>query len=764
MNKVCLVKRIAVCFLASLLFVSSITGCGKKNAGGNKDVLNQAKVIDKDHIFKEEEIKGIIGENSYSCYLDYVGGKIKCIYVDEGGKYTFVSADTNGTIDLTYEISFSEKNVIPRFTLDESDNLYMFYDVYPDDESDDSSSGYMGDNDLLCSYLVGFDNTGKELFKETIKREDSEEYNSCNIVWTPQYGLLICSNEGIQTYSEQNGFSLVLSPEVLKQFEWGGYIFTGAGYRLYVEGYTDQGMVLMPIDLDNKKLGEPSKIFEQVEYCSFFGGEGYDLYASNENFIYGYDSETDKLTELVNIVDSELGIGYGLAECVAVSDTEIIATIPDQNSHYYVAKLSKVKPEDIKEKTVITLGGVYVDYDIVMEAYRFNKKSDEYRIKVVDYSEAVKGEDLNYYEILKKFNVDILSGKAPDIIAFGPSLDVNNYINKGVLMDLSPLFDKGGALENIEVLPNIFEMMHVKDKIYYVFPGFTVSTMVMRNTYTGGKTTLSFDDCDAIIKERGVDYKTAFGTFSKNSMLDMGISYSGNMFIDWENRKCNFNGPEFIELLNFANKFPQEIDYDNSHDYYQDYIEDKSIFLDDYIYGFDRYGELKNALFKDEVAFIGFPNGDAENMAYINPQRIVGINSKSEHTDIAVEFIKSMFETYNSSPSNNFGFPVDKKTFEAYGKAATEEKYKTVNGKQEREILYYWIGDNKTEIKPLSEAEVQRVSDYILSIDKARISFDGKVSEIINEEASAFFSGQKSVEEVADIIQSRVSTYISENS
>ena len=39
-----------------------------------------------------------------------------------------------------------------------------------------------------------------------------------------------------------------------------------------------------------------------------------------------------------------------------------------------------------------------------------------------------------------------------------------------------------------------------------------------------------------------------------------------------------------------------------------------------------------------------------------------------------------------------------------------------------------------------------------------------KLVKIINEEADAYFTGQKSAADVAQIIQSRVSIYVSENS
>ena len=41
--------------------------------------------------------------------------------------------------------------------------------------------------------------------------------------------------------------------------------------------------------------------------------------------------------------------------------------------------------------------------------------------------------------------------------------------------------------------------------------------------------------------------------------------------------------------------------------------------------------------------------------------------------------------------------------------------------------------------------------------------YDQKMMEIITEEANAFFEGQKSAKEVADIIQNRIQVYVNEN-
>jgi hypothetical protein len=42
-------------------------------------------------------------------------------------------------------------------------------------------------------------------------------------------------------------------------------------------------------------------------------------------------------------------------------------------------------------------------------------------------------------------------------------------------------------------------------------------------------------------------------------------------------------------------------------------------------------------------------------------------------------------------------------------------------------------------------------------------STDDNITDIISEEAQAYFDGQKTAEAVAEIIQSRVAIYVSEN-
>ena len=64
-------------------------------------------------------------------------------------------------------------------------------------------------------------------------------------------------------------------------------------------------------------------------------------------------------------------------------------------------------------------------------------------------------------------------------------------------------------------------------------------------------------------------------------------------------------------------------------------------------------------------------------------------------------------------------------------------------------------GEFEVEIQPATQEDV-----YNTTAVSGAVSDD--ITNIINEEAAAYFSGQKSAEDVAKIIQSRMQVYLSE--
>lgn len=65
-------------------------------------------------------------------------------------------------------------------------------------------------------------------------------------------------------------------------------------------------------------------------------------------------------------------------------------------------------------------------------------------------------------------------------------------------------------------------------------------------------------------------------------------------------------------------------------------------------------------------------------------------------------------------------------------------------------------------LDPLSQEQIDEVVSFILSIDKCYY-YNESIINIVNEEMDAYFTGQKSAQEVAKIIQNRAQIYVDEN-
>ena len=111
-----------------------------------------------------------------------------------------------------------------------------------------------------------------------------------------------------------------------------------------------------------------------------------------------------------------------------------------------------------------------------------------------------------------------------------------------------------------------------------------------------------------------------------------------------------------------------------------------------------------------------------------------------------------------------YGFPTNKDAFQyLVTKAMATEEYVDEYG----DTIYpdtggEWGWDNITvKIKPLDQANYDQIMDVINNTTKT-FKYDEKMFSIISEETGAFFSGVKSAQETAELIQNRISTYVNE--
>ena len=103
---------------------------------------------------------------------------------------------------------------------------------------------------------------------------------------------------------------------------------------------------------------------------------------------------------------------------------------------------------------------------------------------------------------------------------------------------------------------------------------------------------------------------------------------------------------------------------------------------------------------------------------------------------------------------NEFGFPANEKQL----KAKIEEELKHT-GKTGAGVG--WGEGDMYEYHYATQEEIDKFYE-ILSVAKLNPGDQNEVFSIIDEETQSYFSGQKTLDECAKIIQSRVSLYVSE--
>ena len=68
-----------------------------------------------------------------------------------------------------------------------------------------------------------------------------------------------------------------------------------------------------------------------------------------------------------------------------------------------------------------------------------------------------------------------------------------------------------------------------------------------------------------------------------------------------------------------------------------------------------------------------------------------------------------------------------------------------------------------SEIGKPAQEDIDRINTLVNSVSRLEL-YNSTIREIVNDEASSYFAGDKSAKQAAEMIQSRVKLYLTENS
>lgn len=140
----------------------------------------------------------------------------------------------------------------------------------------------------------------------------------------------------------------------------------------------------------------------------------------------------------------------------------------------------------------------------------------------------------------------------------------------------------------------------------------------------------------------------------------------------------------------------------------------------------------------------------------------IAISETCAEKNGAWAFVKSILT--DDYQTDQWQLPVTVSAFEAVMKELQEPEYDIMDGEKVYRDSVGFIGITEYKLDDITDAEIQEFKDYINSMTHISTNVDSDLLNIVLEEAAAFFAGDKTEDEVADLIQNRVSIYLGENS
>ncbi len=675
---------------------------------------------------------------------------------------------------------------ISSFTMDKDGSILAVENVYTWDEITGEST-----NDY---FLIKYDGEGnvisetdlKKLSEEVMEATGNDWFNADYFQIADDGTILIACNGVICAADEKGNFKYTIKNENAGDNSWMGGLYKAGDGRLLtsistsrMEGdkYTSE-IKLYEIDTANQKLGAEYVYAQNGSIMN--GTDKYDLLISKDSGLAGYDIETGTTEVIIDWLKSGFDATTLQRDSTTVlPDGRILCVGYDYKynggggyswggNDLVVNILTEVDPATLPDRKLIKIYALYLNMDVKRQIIQFNRDNPEFEIELTSYDEYAVN---NYDDAITKMNNDLIAGNLPDILVLNSNLPVDSYISKGLLADLYEFMDKDETINREDYTESVFKAIERDGKLYELVPNYDLSSVVGKTSEVGD--TQGWTMAEFIQTVDKYPDKSVFGDeMTRDQFFSGMVQACYSNYINKETGECSFNSDDFIGLMEFATRFPKEIDYESLYDdenYWNEqqaqYRDGKTLLNLASISNFSIVPELEQGSFGEPITFKGLP-GASGNGAVFHFNMEIAITSKAANSDGAWEFIKYFLsDEYQDmyADRNSYGFPIKKSALQKKAEAAKERPYwEDDEGKKEYYDNTFWMGETEIKIKVNTDEDNQRIFDLIDNATAVE-RYDEDITNIITEEAAPFFEGQKSAQEVAEIIQNRVSNYIAEN-
>ena len=730
----------------------------------------------------------------YGSFLYFVSfdGKIEKL---ENYKPMDPPANEEGLRDYNSSSDVSNIVVSPEGKLAAIESLYVSWSEAPEDISQSSDEYWQYYKYEQSYYIRWLENDGSEISSAKIQ-VDPESYLETYRMQMDEQGNLVCVSDSSKLIAIAPDGSIAYSIEVenyvdslvkladgrlaVGMYSTGDSIPGVSTRAAAVSISSGSGLELTIIDSENKKFSDEKYAVNANLYDAIPGNNGYDLfYTSGTNF-YGLKLESGEPEKLFNWLSCDVN-NNDLSSINARSDGSVVGIIMDYDSgsssyNYELVTVRQVPYESVPKKEIITLGCIGLQYQTQDLIVDFNRSNDKYRIEVIDYSE-YNNEENGYDAGLTKLNTEIMAGNVPDILDIG-NLNYVQLASKGIIEDLYPYLEADGELSKDDYFENVLGAMEVDGKLCCTVPGFYIQTVMGASAVVGdtpGWTYEQFNEALASMPE-GCEPFDQYVT--RDLILQNCLALELENFVNWGTGECKFDSQEFVDLLNFAARFPETFDWEN-YDYstaestQERIAQGKQMLVQASVYMIeDLFYNQYTESFGGDVTFIGYPTSSGTgNMLGIDGGGYA-MSSKSQYKDEVWKFLRT-FMTKEYQEENVWGLSSRKDIFEEKAETAMTIQYQQdadgnfiLDDEGEKIPIPRYgryneeTGENE-EVYAIDKEQIDQLRELISSTDR-KANYDNDIFQIVAEESAAFFQGQKTAEDVAKLIQSKANIFVNE--
>ncbi|MCR4598494.1 MAG: hypothetical protein K5678_05610 [Acetatifactor sp.] len=634
-----------------------------------------------------------------------------------------------------------------------------------------------GDSETI--YRQGLDG-GEKTLVFTNEKEDGD-IRGLTVTAEGKFHLLLCSDVGAgRKYflQSRDGNGKVLSLTDLSNGIQETDLLNGAASladgRVIIRKSSDGGVSNLIAVSDKGEITEVRADFPRFINEVEGTADGNGILFHNTDGLYEWDGK-DACREVLlwgeeSLISSNVKFAWKSGQEIRVLTVDVAT-----NKAELVTLREKEEGEETTEQQVLTLAVLYSNNFLERIVSDFNRKHEDCQVQVVKYLSLTSNttqQDIR--DAITRMGLDLLGDQAPDLIDLsfaisygtGSDVTVEDLLQKGYVLDLTPFAEKSEVVHLADYHEKALEICSDGGKVAAIPYGLRLGTMIADSELADVKAGWTVSDFMTIC------HQMEDGEFLKGldrwTVLDLCLAPNVSFFVDEKARQCHFDQKEFREVLQFAAEFP-----DKKEDF--NLYQAKGAIHYTEITQVEEVPRQQFQAFEDHAVYVGFPTFDGKERNTLGISydvNVLAICGKSKRAEQAWSFIESYLGTKFFDETDmdarmlgtwQYGISANQDMLRTY-----IDYIKTEGGPfgctPQEDYLEYMRKNRPHDYigHPLTDEEESLFYDLLEHAEPETV-LDKICMSIITEEAGAYFSEQKDLDEVVGIIQERIQLFLTEN-